>query len=234
MAPSNPTGPAPSTNADRPLPRRSGRPRVEPRRAVLHQPEDLGQGLFSDRQRFGQDGEVRQAGRHRDHVPFPVDHEAGQEAVRFLDPTFGEVPRVAIILVAGDTGSAIRVGTRAADGGVRRDLPVSKLFDRGANVDHFCQSLVPDNQVVLARRRSAVLEGADLLVRPANADIEHSQHHVVGLDRRRGGSTSMTLTSRGPGKTATAFMFSFQKWLARGAIGGGRRPRSPRNGPARR
>ena len=125
--------------------------------------------------------------------------------MRFLDPTFGEVPRVAIILVAGDTGSAIRVGQGRRTVGTTRS-PGFKVLDRGANVDHFRQSLVPDNQVVLARRRSAVLERADLLVRPANANVQHSRPLRRRAQTRRGRSTSMTLTSLGPGKTASAFI----------------------------
>ncbi len=115
IAPSSPTGPMPSTSAESPPPRSwRGVSRVEPRRAVLHHPEDLRERLLRDRQRLGQHRDLTQIGRHEVHVSLVVDDVLGHVAVGFLDAALGELAGVAVVLVAGTAGPAPGVGARAA------------------------------------------------------------------------------------------------------------------------
>jgi hypothetical protein len=50
-----------------------------------------------------------------------------------------------------------------------------------AHLHDLGQRLVADHQVVIVRRRSAVLEGTDLLVGAADADVQHPHQDLVGL-----------------------------------------------------
>src|SRR5262249_59476752 len=90
--------------------------RVEPRRAVLHHPGDLAEGLLGDGQRLGQHGDLPQIRRHETYVPLLVDGILGHVAMRFLDAAFGEVAGVAVVLVPGPAGQAAGMNTRTAHG----------------------------------------------------------------------------------------------------------------------
>jgi hypothetical protein len=102
--------------------------------------------------------------------------------VRFLDPPLREIPGVTVILVARGTGSAVRARTWAAHSGDDNVTLFQVVYCR-AYVHHLCQGFVPDDEVVFPRRRSAVLGRADLLVRPANADVQHPEQYVVRLSQ---------------------------------------------------
>ena len=69
---------------------------------------------------------------------------------------------------------------RAAD---RRhhQVPGLEALDGRAGPHHLGQRLVPNDQMVVPGLRGAVLEGADLFVRAAQADVEHPQQHLVWL-----------------------------------------------------
>ena len=70
--------------------------------------------------------------------------------------------------------------TRAAHG---RDDKITRLeaLDGRSGRHDLGQRLVADHQVVITRWWRPVLEGGDLLVGTADADIEQPQHELVGL-----------------------------------------------------
>jgi len=58
--------------------------------------------------------------------------------------------------------------------------------DRGPDLDDLAQRLVADDEVFRPVRRGAVLEGADLPIGAADADVQHAELHVGGRSNRRG------------------------------------------------
>ena len=138
----------------------------------------LDQRFLRDRQRLDEDSDVAQRPRDNVHVALVVDHRLGHEAVEALDPALREVAGEAEVLPAGATGHAIRVQAGTAD---HRHDEVPRLQARRGRADlhHLAERFMADHEVVVARRRSAVLEGADLAVRPAHAHVEHAKPHVA-------------------------------------------------------
>ena len=69
-------------------------------------------------------------------------------------------------------GAALGVAAGAAH---RRDHQIAGLevLDRAADLDDLAQRLVAHHQVRLAGRRGAVLEARDLVIGPADADLQH-------------------------------------------------------------
>src|SRR5262249_23008263 len=82
---------------------------------------------------------------------------------------------VEVVLVPGPAGQAAGMETRAAHGRDDKISWLEALDGRSGRYD-LSQRLVADHQVVVSRRGSPVLEGADLLVRAADADVERLQH----------------------------------------------------------
>jgi len=58
--------------------------------------------------------------------------------------------------------------------------------DRGADLDHLAQALVPKHEMVGPVGRRAVGERADLAVGAAHSDLEHADEDVVVGGHRRG------------------------------------------------
>src|SRR5438552_2553583 len=138
----------------------------------------LGQRLLRDCQRLDEDSDVAQRPRDDVHVALVVDHRLGHEAVEALDPALREVAGEAEVLPAGATGHAIRVQAGTAD---HRYDEIPRLQARRGRADlhHLAERFMADHEVVAARRRGTVLEGADLAVRPADAHVEHAKPHVA-------------------------------------------------------
>jgi hypothetical protein len=112
-------------------------------------------------------------------VHFALDHGLAEIAVCLLDAAFGERAGVTEVLVSGAARPAARIGTGSAHG---RDDEVarSEPLDGTSHLGDFRQRLVTHDQVVLALRRGAVLERADLPIGPADPDLEDPEHHVIG------------------------------------------------------
>jgi hypothetical protein len=70
------------------------------------------------------------------------------------------------------------------------EIPGSQPADVRSGLDNLAERLMPDDKMVIARWRSAVLERADLAVRAADSDLEHADHHLVGLRQRRVGAAN--------------------------------------------
>jgi hypothetical protein len=92
----------------------------------------------------------------------------------------GELAGVAVVLVPGTAGQAAATRTGTAYRG-HDEIPHPEPLDGGADLHDLGQRLMADHQVIIPRWRGAVLEGADLLVGAADADIQQSQHDLIGL-----------------------------------------------------
>jgi len=110
------------------------------------------------------------------HVSLVVDDELGHEPVPPSDAALGEVAGEAEVLAAAATCGAVPVIAWSTD---HRDEQVAGVESRDAraDLDDLAQRLVPDDEVVAAVGRRAVLERADLAIGAAD-DVEHAELHV--------------------------------------------------------
>jgi len=109
-----------------------------------------------------------------------VDDVFGHVAVGFLDAALAEVPGIAVVLVPGTASQAARMRARPAHGW-HDEVSGLKALDGRPHVHDLGHRLVADHQMVIPGGRGSVLEGADLLVGAADADVEHPHHDLVRL-----------------------------------------------------
>jgi hypothetical protein len=122
------------------LSRRGG---AAPRQALLHLPH-LRKSLFSDRQRFYQNGNVTHLLRNRIHVLFVIHDELSHEAVPFFNSTLLKISgetKVLAVRAAGDAG-AMRAGTSN-----HWNNEIARLHPRDfrADLNDFAQGFMTDH-----------------------------------------------------------------------------------------
>jgi hypothetical protein len=151
---------------------------VFPGQALLHF-QRLGQALLGDGERLGHDGHVAQVLRHGGEVGLLLDEDLGHEAVALVDAAFGEGPGEAEVLAAFAARGAAGIKARPAHAG---DDEVARLEagDAGAHLDDLTEAFMAEQEVVVALRRLAVGEGADLAVGAADPDLEGADLEFVG------------------------------------------------------
>src|SRR5579871_1865464 len=96
-----------------------------------------------------------------------------------LNAPLGVVAGIAKILTALPARDATRMRTRATHHQHSEIAPL-QLGDSRSGLDHFSERLVADHKIFRAFRRSAVLKGHDVLVRPADTHIAHTDFDLRG------------------------------------------------------
>ena len=149
-----------------------------PRQALLHLPH-LGKSLFSDSQRFYQNGNVTHFFRNGIHVLFVIHDELSHKAVPFFNPTLLKISRETKVLAIRAAGNAVIMGAGTSN---HRHDEIADLYPRDFRPDFndFAQRLMTDDQLFRARRRRAIFKGANLLVGAAYAGFQHAQLHIEG------------------------------------------------------
>jgi hypothetical protein len=144
--------------------------RFNPREAFLDFP-DLGETFFGDGEWFNEDTGVAKIIGDDVEVTLVIDVKLSEKAVNLVDATLFEAAGFAEVLEAGAAGFAVGVGARAAD---RRDNQLADLdiFDVGTDFDHFAETFVAEDEIVITLRWLTVNEGANFAVGAADADFE--------------------------------------------------------------
>ena len=173
IALSNPTGRLPP-------PARRGRAVSQ----ALAYPPDLRQSLLRDGERLDQDGDVTQPRRDPVQVSCVVDNLFDEESVSALDAALDEVAGVKVVMASRATGRAGVGRERTANRG-DDEIAGRNGAHAGADLDHLAEALVPEHEVVGARRRRAELEAADLAIGAAHAHLEDPDADVGGRAERR-------------------------------------------------
>ncbi len=107
-----------------------------------------------------------------------IDHLVGHEAVPPHDAALGVGAGAAEVRSVVVAGAALGVAARAAH---RRHHQIAGLDvrHRGADLDDLAERLVAHHQVRLAGGRHAVLEARDLVIGPADADLQHADPCLI-------------------------------------------------------
>ncbi len=123
--------------------------------------------------RLGEDAEMLEVLRDLHDVFRVVDEELGQIPVTEIDSAF------VVDLVAGDVVPADHVEDRLARAADRaRDVVAGPEFlDLVSDLDDLSEALVPDDQVLAARRGVAVKGLVDLAVSRIDTDLQHLDQH---------------------------------------------------------
>ena len=98
----------------------------------------------------------------------------------FLDATLDISARRTEILQIFPAGQAVLIAAGTAHGG-NHEIPDLEVFYFRAHLHDFAHRFVPKDEIVGARRRISVNEGADFAVRTADTDIEGADSDLVIL-----------------------------------------------------
>jgi hypothetical protein len=118
------------------------------------------------------------------HVLVVIDHLVGHEAVAPLDAALRVGARRAEVGSVVVTRAALGFAARAAH---RRHDQIARLEPGAvAHLDHLGERLVPHDQVRFTLGRHTVFEARDLVVGPADANLQHPEANLsIALDLRR-------------------------------------------------
>src|SRR6266571_891055 len=153
---------------------------INPRRTMLHQPENLCHGFFRDSERFNQESYLTQISWHEIHISLMINHKFGHITMGFLDPAFGKISCIAKVLVSCTTSATPGMMTGATHCW-HDQVTRFQATDSRTDLLDLSERFMPDYQIVMSLRWRAVFEGADLSVRTTDTDVEHAKHYLIRL-----------------------------------------------------